>query len=275
MEEIFVFDESSGEFISAERLQVDLSWIITPRLFGIFETLLVYNGRPVLAKEHLKRMKGSAEYFGLPVPEERDLENAVFKLAGSFGEMTFGLRISLIKNPIDGKSVLIAQSRNVNLSFKEPLKARLGISRFVRQNSNELACHKIFFSSELALAADEAKARGFDDMILLSNKGKVLETTRANIFFFDGERIITPPVEDGLLPGIIRQLVLENCRKWLGVEAVERSFLREEILQFKEVFITNSLMPVSSVQEIEGRFFNACKLGLELQNVLLEVLSKS
>ncbi len=275
MKEIFVFNESGREFLSAERLHVDLSWTITPRLFGIFETLLVYNGRPVFAKEHLKRMKRSAEYFGLPVPDERALENAVFKLASSLGEMTFGLRISLIKNPFDGKSVLIAQSRNVNLSFKEPLIARLGISRFRRQNSNELAHHKLFFSSELALAADEAKAKGFDDMILLSNEGRVLETTRANIFFFDGERIITPSVEDGLLPGIIRQLVLENCREWLGVEAVERSVLREEISQFKEVFITNSLMLVSSVQEIERGFFTACELALELHNVILEVLSKS
>jgi len=99
--------------------------------------------------------------------------------------------------------------------------------------------------------AESAQSRGFDEVILLNERGEVAECTSANIFIANGTQVATPPLSAGCLPGITRELLLEAIRV-PGIEIVEKTILPAELESADEVFITSTtrnLLPVFRVEQ--------------------------
>lgn len=103
-----------------------------------------------------------------------------------------------------------------------------------------------------ALALDEARSAGFDDAILLDDRGRVAEASTANVFVVRDGRLITPPADGDRLPGITRDTVLALAAE-LGIPAGEAELDGTDLLQAEEVFITGTGCGVSPVIEIAGR----------------------
>ena len=84
---------------------------------------------------------------------------------------------------------------------------------------------------------------GVDDAILLNSQGRVAEASSSNLFFLFGEEIVTPPVNEGALPGIRRELALER------LEVTERPVMLEEASAADGILLTNSLSlrPAASI----------------------------
>jgi len=102
-----------------------------------------------------------------------------------------------------------------------------------------------------SLAMKTARAGGFDEVIHVAD-GLVREGAAGNVFAVKQGRVITPRVESGLLPGIIRARLLSQCEQ----EVVEGDLSVEQLTQADEVFITNSVlgvMPVCSINRIPCR----------------------
>jgi branched-chain amino acid aminotransferase len=99
---------------------------------------------------------------------------------------------------------------------------------------------------------ESAHARGFDEVILLNERGEVAECTSANIFATRGNQVWTPPLSSGCLPGITRQVVLEETSS-SGVRVVEKPLTPAELESSDEVFITSTTRNLLPVLEIEGR----------------------
>src|SRR5690606_32188266 len=96
-----------------------------------------------------------------------------------------------------------------------------------------------------------ARERGFDDGLFVSPGGVVTEGPTWNLFLVAQGRLITPPLERGILAGITRSLVLEHVRK-LGVPCEEREVPLAEARAADEMFITSTtrgVMPVSALDE--------------------------
>ncbi len=85
----------------------------------------------------------------------------------------------------------------------------------------------------------EAKQEGFDEILLVSPKGVVLEGGITNVFFVEGDHLVTPA--SGVLPGIARELVLNVARE-LGIRVVSREVLANELPKFDFIFLTNSIV---------------------------------
>ncbi len=92
-------------------------------------------------------------------------------------------------------------------------------------------------------------------MILLNEFGNVAECTSANIFAVIGGRVFTPPLSDGCLPGITREVLLEAAHV-PGLEVAERSLTVEELEGADEVFITSTTRNLLKVREIAGTQLN-------------------
>lgn len=102
-----------------------------------------------------------------------------------------------------------------------------------------------------SLAKVQALKAGYDEAILLSPEGKVVQGTGENIFIVQGRTLITPPIQDGLLQGITRDSAMTIARDQ-GYEVVERSLVRTDLYHADEAFLTGTaaeIVPISSVDD--------------------------
>ena len=108
---------------------------------------------------------------------------------------------------------------------------------------------------------EEAQAAGFDEVILLNERGQVAECTSANIFMAVGNQVFTPPLSSGCLPGITRELLLSDVRAQ-GFAVCEKEIEPAELEAADDVFITSTTRDLLPVREIDGRKIaargNAC-----------------
>ena len=104
-----------------------------------------------------------------------------------------------------------------------------------------------------ALAKTEAQEAGFDEAIMLDDRGHVSEGSGENIFIVRKGKLITPPPSDNILEGITRETVITLARDELGIETVERSIDRSELYIADECFMTGTAAHVSAVIEVDRR----------------------
>jgi len=86
---------------------------------------------------------------------------------------------------------------------------------------------------------------------MLNERGFVAEGSTSNIFLVVAGKLITPSEESGILPGITREAVLELAHT-LGIEAVEGEIPLAGLFQAEEAFLTNSLIEVMPLREVDG-----------------------
>jgi len=104
-----------------------------------------------------------------------------------------------------------------------------------------------------ALAKTEAMENGYDEAIMLDDRGHVSEGSGENIFLVRGGKLITPPPSDNVLEGITANSVTTLVRDELGMETVERSIDRSELYVADECFMTGTAAHVTSVIEVDRR----------------------
>jgi branched-chain amino acid aminotransferase len=109
------------------------------------------------------------------------------------------------------------------------------------------------------LSRHEAMRQGFDDTLLLDWRGRVTEASGANIFFVEGERIVTP-TPDCFLDGITRRTIIRLARE-RGFEVIERVVLPEELARFDEAFLAGTAAEVAPIREIDGHAFRIGPVG--------------
>jgi branched-chain amino acid aminotransferase len=112
-----------------------------------------------------------------------------------------------------------------------------------------------------ALAKTEAQLNGFDEAIMLDERGHVSEGSGENIFMVEGDRLITPPPSSNILVGITRETVITLARDELGIETVERDIDRSELYAAEECFMTGTAAHVTPVVELDHRPIGEGKMG--------------
>ena len=104
-----------------------------------------------------------------------------------------------------------------------------------------------------ALAKTEAQENGFDEAIMLDERGHVSEGSGENIFIVRNGKLIMPPPSDNVLEGITSASVVTLARDELGIETVERSIDRSELYVADECFMTGTAAHVTAVIEVDRR----------------------
>ena len=102
------------------------------------------------------------------------------------------------------------------------------------------------------LAKTEAVRNGFDEAILLNDRGQVSEGTGENLFLLKNGKLSTPSIADSVLPGITRDTVIELAQKELGIEIVERSITRSELYLADEIFLTGTAAHLTAVGSVDN-----------------------
>jgi branched-chain amino acid aminotransferase len=104
---------------------------------------------------------------------------------------------------------------------------------------------------------ERAHERGFDECVLLNERGEVTECTSANLFAVHGSEVWTAPVSAGCLPGITREVLLEEVHV-PGVRVIEKTLLPEDLERADEVFITSSTRDLVGVSQIGDKKLKTC-----------------
>ena len=125
------------------------------------------------------------------------------------------------------------------------------------------------------LAKTEATLAGFDEAIILNQDGHVCEGSGENLFVISNGRMITPNLEDNVLPGITRDTVIELAQTELGLDVVERSIDRSELYLADEVFLTGTAAHLTPVVELDHRLIadgNAGPVSAKLQKMYFDIV---
>lgn len=207
---------------------------------GAFETILIKNSKAIFIEEHLRRLENSLNVLSIEnniekndillYINERQIENGILKIMVSKENVILSFR--------DNEYTKEDYDRGFNLC----------ISKVLRNETSKLTYIKSFNYGDNILEKIEAKNKGYDEPIFLNTKGYISEGATSNIFFIKGNDIYTPRIENGLLNGIIRNKLIEKYN------VTEIDIKYNEIMEYEEVFITNSIlgiMPVRSIEEYE------------------------
>jgi branched-chain amino acid aminotransferase len=232
---------------------------------GLFETIAVFGGRPALLGAHLDRMQAAAAEIRLPL-DRAMLEAEVGALCEGDGDSVIRLTVT---RGAGARGLGIAEQCEPTVMASRsprppgPLGApiRLATASVRRNPTSFLSRAKTLSYLDDVIAFDAARRAGADDALMLNTEGRVASTAMANLFALIGDTLVTPPVAEGVLPGIIRGLVLASCEAH-GVRGEERPLTTQELLAADAVFATNSVRLVMRVSEIDGRAWTEGRPGV-------------
>ena len=223
-------------------------------LFGeaVYENLRTYGGVPLLLDQHLRRLRRSAAFLGIPltVPDAEITARleAAREAAGTGAEHS--LRLILTAGPEGGEPSLLLMVRPLPPLPVDPEREGVGV-RFTRWRRAvgggvppEVKTNNLLVAR---LATREAQAAGAHEALLVNGAGELTEGATSNIFAVRQGTVLTPPLESGLLPGITRRLVFRVYRE-LGIPCRETSLTRTGFAAAEEAFLTSSsreILPIA------------------------------
>ncbi|MEZ6000539.1 aminotransferase class IV [Hyphomonas sp.] len=226
---------------------------------GVFDTSLIIDGRMILRTRHIERLLNACDAFGLAV-SRADLDSLADS-ALSPGE-TGALRLTVTRGPggrgLEGpagqKPTLLASFSSQPLTWPaQPV--RLGVSTIRRNPTAPSARHKTLAYTDAVAGQRQARADGFDDALYCTTDGRVACSSIANIFARYDDRLITPPLTDGVVAGVMRGWILEHAAA-AGFKAVEESLDLATLKTADTVFLTNSLRLIVPVECIDDTVFH-------------------
>ena len=112
-----------------------------------------------------------------------------------------------------------------------------------------------------AFIKTDAERAGFDEAIVLNQDGSVSEGSAANVFLVRDGKVITPPVSDNILEGVVRRSVMQLLRDEMGVEVEERSIDRTELFVADEAFFSGTGIQVTSITKVDHRSVGTGEMG--------------
>jgi branched-chain amino acid aminotransferase len=209
---------------------------------GVFEVVALYDGQPFAFEEHLRRMERSAANLRLPLDLEA-VTSDVWRLLAHVepGPEHALLRIVLTRG---GRRLLLTEPAPA-----VPSVARLGSVTYSPTRVLD-GVKSLSYGSNM-LASRLARERGFDDALLVTPHGRVLEAPTSSIFYVVDGELFTPPLDEHILASITRAMVLA------ATDASERVVTLDELLGADEAFLASTVREVQPVSAIDERSFDA------------------
>lgn len=220
--------------------------------YGLFETLKIHGGKILFFHEHLERLKSGCETLNIFMKyDENMIKNYCYELIRT-NKLSFGaIKILYSKNNKDYDLII----SNRDIKYEDELYEKgfyLGFTEIKRNPYTRLTYVKSNNYLENILAREEGIEKGDDEVIFLNVEGKICEGAISNIFFVKNEIIHTPSISCGLLPGIMREKIIELAKK-LKLEMKVGQYSKVDLLNADEIFVTNSLMDIMPVSKLGNK----------------------
>lgn len=220
---------------------------------GLFETIRAEAGRAVGLDRHWARLRQGTELLGIPLTwTDQGVGSAIERLLAELGLGAAAVRLTLTRGPAP-RGVLppIAPQPTLLITagpLPEPAApAHAILATGTRRNEfSPLTRVKSLNCLDNVLARREAAERGADEALLLNTRGDLTEATIGNLLLQAGGLLVTPPVRDGVLPGVMRARLLEVCG------AIERTISPPDLFSADAALISNAL-GLRAIATVDGR----------------------
>jgi branched-chain amino acid aminotransferase len=242
--------DSSEKLLAAGQVGLTAGW-------GVFSTIRVADGVLFAFERHWARMCKDAALFHVPMPcSAEEGRRRLLELVEANHAYDSSLRVYVVRNdgsvfagPCERRSDLIGVTTDLK-AWGEGVK--LAYVPQARHAASMFSGTKILSWAMNLTWVEEAQSKGFDEVILLNERGEVSECTSANIFIARGNQVWTPPLSSGCLPGVTRDLLLSEIHV-AGCKVSEQVLQPEDLESADEVFITSTTRELLPVLEIEHK----------------------
>lgn len=218
---------------------------------GVFETLMVYAGRPFAVRRHLERLASSAAGMGLSgLPGVSELRAALDDVVAANGLGDAVLRITATSGPGPAGSARTGGPPTVVVAAGPPpawpATVAVAVVPWPRNERGALAGCKTTSYGENVVALAFARQRGADEAVFANLGGDLCEGTGSNVVVAAGGRLVTPPLRSGCLAGVTRALVIEAG----GV--IEDDLPLSALATATEAFLTSTTREVQPIATVDG-----------------------
>lgn len=254
-------------------------------LYGdaVFETVKIVNEKILFLEDHYFRLMSSMRVIRMEIPMNFTLEYLEEQI------------LSLVKN---NKIASSARARitvyrnnggyylpqNNEVSFLIKASSVLENKEYsLSEQEYEVDLYKDFYITKQLLSSIKTTNRlinvtgsiyayenGLDNCILLNDSKNVVEALQGNIFMLTGNKLITPPVSEGCLNGVMRKQILELAKKIEGIEVAEEIISPFDLQKADELFITNVIKGIQPITKYRKKEFS-----IEISKTLTTTLNKS
>lgn len=235
---------------------------------GLFETMRSRNGVVFRLEDHLERLFSSARALSIPHPYEKGhLREAIGKVLQANQLADARLRLTLTKGPLTTPQEQRRPTLLVTATEFRPYPAeyyQTGVLATLcpfRQNAADPTCgHKTTSYYPRLLALDMAHQKRAAEALWFTTDNRLAEGCISNIFLVKSSILYTPLLETPVLAGIARRTVRQLARQQ-SVELMEKDLYISDVLEADEVFLTNVIMEVLPVIDVERHTVGDGKVG--------------
>ncbi|MEA1928973.1 MAG: aminotransferase class IV [Candidatus Auribacterota bacterium] len=258
-----------GEFVEDSLAMIPINDLALLRGYGVFDFLRTYNRKPFCIEEHITRLKNSARLIGLMFP-------------WTVGEVIEIVNQTLSRNHHSESNIRVIVTGGPSPDFLTPAgKPRLlvlvnqlvpfpaewytrGVKIITIQGARSIPGAKTINYLSALIALETARDRGAVEAISINQEGNIKEGQTATVFSFIKDRLITN--EDGILPGVTRELVLRLTEPEFSREI--RDITIEELLRADEIFMTASNKEILPVVRIDDTIISDGRPGPRSRRVM-------
>jgi branched-chain amino acid aminotransferase len=240
---------------------------------GLFETIRVVNGELHLWDLHMNRLEAGMKQLKLKTEEnffdvlKREANELLKQNAINRGGIvrTWVYRSGAGKyTPTSNKAerLIGCESLQENYFTLNSKGLKVEIAESVNLHYHALSPYKTLNALPYVLASQEKQEREFDDLLLTNFNNKIVEATASNLFLVKGKHVITPPITDGALAGVMRLHLMDLIREE-GLAITEESVSVNQLLEADEMFLTNSVSGIGWIGAFrKKRYFHDLSLKL-------------
>lgn len=242
---------------------------------GVFETLKIVDNKILFFEDHYFRLMSSMRIVRMEIPMNftmEYLEEQVLSLARNNNiQSSARVRITVYRN--NGGYYL---PKDKTVSFLINAVALENPIYKIEKNTYEVDLYKDFYVTKQLLSSIKstnkiinivgsvfAEENGLENCLLLNDGKNVIEALNGNIFMLLGNKLVTPPVSEGCLNGVMRKQVLALARKIESLEVVEEPISPFDLQRASELFITNVITGIQPISKYRKKDFES-KLANEL-----------
>ena len=208
---------------------------------GVFETILIKK-EAIFLEEHINRLNKSIDIMNLG-------EHIYIKFIKNFIKEE-KLKNIVLKIVVTEKNIVFS-TREIKYSKEDYENGfKIKLSYVLRNPTSRMTYIKSLSYNENLYEYNKANKEGFNEVVFLNIYGNIAEGATSNIFIIKDKKIYTPKISDGILPGVVRNWVIENF------EVCEKHLNKKDLYSADEVFITNSVLGIMKVVQFEEKKYN-------------------
>ncbi len=239
---------------------------------GLFETIHILNAQPIFLKQHLARLMLGCEKLLIPPPDPVLLTSEVLQLCATTDEAVLKLIVTRgcggrgyrQPDPISPTRLL---SLHPNPEYPDRFQSDGVVVRFCEQrlaSSPSLAGIKHLNRLEQVMARAEWRDDSAQEGLMLDNDDYIIEGTMSNLFFVRHGVLQTPSLNKCGIKGIVRKIVIDFAQL-NNIRVIEKQFDKASVLEADEVFITNSVIGIWPVKQLDQQCFGVGGITRDMQ----------